>query len=77
MLPCNATLATMETDQPIGLIPQVAMAIGDRGILFRGSESDLPDEHHDAEHRAELAYRIGFNPMYLRIFGGKNMESGK
>jgi imidazolonepropionase len=47
-----------------------AEALGreDRGVLAEGMRADLAV--WDVEHPAELAYRIGFNPLHLRIFGG-------
>ena len=49
---------------------QAARALGlqDCGILAEGKRADLAV--WDVEHPAELAYRIGFNPLYQRLFGG-------
>jgi imidazolonepropionase len=47
-----------------------ARALGrdDRGVLAEGMRADIA--LWDAAHPAELAYRIGFNPLHHRIFGG-------
>ncbi len=45
-----------------------ALGLSDRGVIARGMRADLAI--WDAGHPAELAYRIGFNPLYRRIFGG-------
>lgn len=46
-----------------------ALGLADRGVLSPGCLADLAV--WDAEHPAELSYRIGFNPLHRRIFGGK------
>ena len=46
-----------------------ALGISDSGILRSGLRADLA--LWDVAHPAELAYRIGFNPLYRRIFGGQ------
>jgi imidazolonepropionase len=45
-----------------------ALGLTDRGIIARGQRADLAI--WDVEHPAELAYRIGFNPLHARIIGG-------
>ena len=45
-----------------------ALGLGDCGRIAPGLRADLAV--WDAEHPAELAYRIGFNPLHERIFGG-------
>ncbi|MFW5641739.1 MAG: imidazolonepropionase [Roseicyclus sp.] len=45
-----------------------ALGLGDRGAIAPGMRADLAI--WDVEEPAELAYRIGFNPLHLRIFGG-------
>ncbi len=45
-----------------------ALGLEDRGVLAEGMRADLAI--WDVDHPAELAYRIGFNPLHLRIFGG-------
>ncbi len=45
-----------------------ALALPDRGTLAPGQIADLAV--WNCTHPAELAYRIGFNPLYQRIIGG-------
>ena len=45
-----------------------ALGIFDSGMLRSGLRADLA--LWDVAHPAELAYRIGFNPLHRRIFGG-------
>lgn len=45
-----------------------ALGMADRGTLAPGQRADLAV--WDVAHPAELAYRIGFNPLYKRIIGG-------
>ncbi len=45
-----------------------ALGLSDRGVLAVGKVADLAV--WNCEHPAELAYRIGFNPLYQRIMGG-------
>ncbi len=45
-----------------------ALALTDRGTLAPGKIADLAV--WSCDHPAELAYRIGFNPLHQRIFGG-------
>ncbi len=45
-----------------------ALGLRDRGVLAAGKVADLAV--WNCEHPAELAYRIGFNPLYQRIMGG-------
>ena len=45
-----------------------ALGLGDRGVLAEGLRADLAI--WDVAHPAELAYRIGFNPLHQRIVGG-------
>ena len=45
-----------------------ALGLGDRGRVAKGQRADLAV--WNVEHPAELAYRIGFNPLHQRIFGG-------
>jgi imidazolonepropionase len=42
--------------------------LNDCGKLCAGARADLAI--WDVEHPAELAYRIGFNPLHKRIFAG-------
>lgn len=45
-----------------------ALGLTDRGTLAAGQVADLAI--WNAAHPAELAYRIGFNPLHQRIIGG-------
>jgi imidazolonepropionase len=45
-----------------------ALGMADRGMLTPGLRADLAI--WDIAHPSELAYRIGFNPLHQRIFGG-------
>lgn len=53
-----------------GVTKNAARALGlhDRGRIAPGLRADLAV--WDVEHPAELAYRIGFNALHQRIFGG-------
>jgi imidazolonepropionase len=46
-----------------------ALGLGDRGLIAPGMRGDLAV--WDVGHPAELAYRIGFNPLNMRLFGGE------
>lgn len=46
-----------------------ALGIGDAGQLRAGMRADLAI--WNVESPAELSYRIGFNPLWKRIFGGR------
>lgn len=46
-----------------------ALGLPDRGRIAPGLRADLAI--WDVEEPAELAYRIGFNPLHRRIFGGE------
>ncbi|MGB5864527.1 MAG: imidazolonepropionase [Sulfitobacter sp.] len=54
----------------LGMTAHAAAASGvvDRGRIIAGSRADLCV--WNASHPAELAYRIGFNPLHKRIFKG-------
>lgn len=54
-----------------GVTRNAARALGltDTGTIIPGQRADLAI--WDVRHPAELAYRIGFNPLYRRIFGGR------
>ena len=45
-----------------------ALGLADAGTLAAGQRADLAI--WDVTHPAELAYRIGFNPLHQRIFAG-------
>ena len=46
-----------------------ALGLDDCGRIAPGLQADLAV--WDVDHPAELAYRIGFNPLHARIFGGR------
>ncbi len=46
-----------------------ALGLADAGTIAPGQRADLAV--WDVSHPAELAYRIGFNPLHARIFGGE------
>lgn len=46
-----------------------ALGLADRGTLAPDMRADLAI--WDAQHPAELTYRIGFNPLHARIVGGE------
>ncbi|KPQ08345.1 MAG: imidazolonepropionase HutI [Rhodobacteraceae bacterium HLUCCA12] len=54
-----------------GITANAARALGldDCGTIAAGKRADLAV--WDVETPAELAYRIGFNPLHARIFGGR------
>ena len=45
-----------------------ALGLDDRGRIAPGLRADLAV--WNAAHPAELSYRIGYNPLHARIFGG-------
>jgi imidazolonepropionase len=45
-----------------------ALGLGDCGVVAPGMRGDLAI--WDVAHPAELSYRIGFNPLHARVFGG-------
>ncbi len=53
-----------------GVTRHAARALGltDRGMIMSGLRADLAI--WDVEHPAELSYRIGFNTLHQRLFGG-------
>ncbi len=59
-----------------GVTRHAARALGDDGggIVRTGARADLAV--WDVEEPAELAYRIGFNPLHSRIFDGAILERG-
>lgn len=66
------TLFRMTPEEALsGVTRNAARALGlpDCGQIKSGMRADLAI--WDVEHPAELAYRIGFNPLYRRIIGGQ------
>lgn len=66
------TLFRMTPEEALaGVTRHAAKALGfdDRGVIAAGKRADLAI--WDAGHPAELAYRIGFNPLHKRIFNGE------
>lgn len=67
----GCTLFRMTPEEALaGVTREAAKALGlsDRGTLEAGKRADLAI--WNVSHPAELAYRIGFNPLKERIFGG-------
>ncbi|MBU2936384.1 MULTISPECIES: imidazolonepropionase [Pacificibacter] len=67
----GCTLFRMTPEEALrGATQNAARALGltDVGTLAVGKRADMAV--WDIKHPAELAYRIGFNPLYSRIFGG-------
>ena len=67
----GATLFQMTPGECLaGVTRNAARALGltDRGTIRAGLRADLAI--WDAGHPAELTYRIGFNPLWKRMFGG-------
>ncbi len=46
-----------------------ALGLADRGAIVPGARADLAI--WNIRHPSELSYRIGFNPLHARIFGGQ------
>ena len=66
----GCTLFRMTPEEALrGVTVNAAGALGltDQGRLAAGQKADLAV--WDVKHPAELAYRIGFNPLHTRIFG--------
>ena len=64
------TLFRMTPEEALaGVTRNAADALGleDRGVLANGLRADIAI--WDVDHPAELAYRIGFNPLHHRILG--------
>lgn len=69
----GCTLFRMTPEEALaGVTRNAAAALGfsDRGEIAIGKRADLAI--WDVQHPAELAYRIGFNPLYKRVFGGQS-----
>lgn len=68
----GCTLFRMTPEEALaGVTRNAARALGlsDTGIIAPGKRADLAV--WDVAEPAELAYRIGFNPLHRRIFGGE------
>ncbi|WP_170571897.1 imidazolonepropionase [Ruegeria atlantica] len=68
----GCTLFRMIPEEALaGVTRNAARALGlkDRGVIAAGQRADLAI--WDVKHPAELSYRIGFNPLHKRIFGGQ------
>jgi imidazolonepropionase len=66
-----ATMFRMTPEECLsGVTRHAAKALGltDAGVLRAGMRADLAV--WNVESPAELSYRIGFNPLWKRIFGG-------
>ena len=69
----GCTLFRMTPEEALqGMTVHAARALGlkDCGTIAVGNRADLAI--WNIEHPAELAYRIGFNPLHTRIFGGSS-----
>ncbi len=67
----GCTLFRMTPEETLrGVTQNAARALGltDTGTIAVGMRADMAV--WDIKHPAELSYRIGFNPLYSRIFGG-------
>ncbi|WP_416236689.1 imidazolonepropionase [Yoonia sp. 72] len=67
----GCTLFRLTPDEALrGVTVHAAKALGldDTGAIARGLRADLAV--WDVSTPAELSYRIGFNPLHMRIFGG-------
>ena len=83
--PLTSILLAMNMGSTLfGLTPEAALAgvtrhgaralgLSDRGVIAVGKRADLCV--WDIEHPAELAYRIGYNPLYLRLVAGREATS--
>ncbi len=68
----GCTLFRMTPEEALAGVTRVAaraLGLDDTGVIAPGLCADLAV--WDATHPAELSYRIGFNPLHKRIFGGQ------
>lgn len=68
----GCTLFRMTPEEALaGVTRHAARALGlnDRGVIAVGMRADLAI--WDVDRPAELSYRIGFNPLHKRIYGGQ------
>ncbi len=63
-------MTPLETLKGVTLNAARALGLKDCGTIAIGQRADLAI--WNIEHPAELAYRIGFNPLHTRIFGGQS-----
>ncbi len=67
----GCTLFRMTPEEALAGVTRVAaraLGLEDTGMIAAGLRADLAI--WDVPHPAELSYRIGFNPLHKRIFGG-------
>ncbi len=64
-------LTPAECLRGVTLNAAAALGLADRGRIAPGLRADLAV--WNIAHPAELSYRIGFNPLHARIFGGKHV----
>jgi len=62
-------LTPIEALRGVTLNAARALGLTDTGMIAPGMRADLAV--WDVETPAELAYRIGFNPLHIRLFGGR------
>ena len=68
----SCTLFRMTPEEALAGVTRnaaLALRLEGCGTIETGQRADL--SIWDVSHPAELAYRIGFNPLYLRVFGGQ------
>ncbi len=68
----GCTLFRMTPEEALAGVTRVAaraLGLDDTGMIAPGLRADLAV--WDISHPAELSYRIGFNPLHKRIFGGE------
>ncbi|KIC40670.1 imidazolonepropionase [Ruegeria sp. ANG-R] len=68
----GCTLFRMTPEEALAGVTRVAaraLGLDDTGIIAAGMRADLAV--WDVTHPAELSYRIGFNPLHERLFGGQ------
>jgi len=68
----GCTLFKMTPEEALAGVTRVAaqaLALSDTGTIETGKLADL--SVWNVEHPSEFSYRIGFNPLHKRIFGGQ------
>ena len=68
----GCTLFRMTPEEALAGVTRVAaqaLGLRDRGMIKAGARADLAV--WDVTRPGELSYRIGWNPLYMRIFGGR------